>query len=464
MGKKSRTKTIFKFFLKLVVVLLILLVIGMVAAGFWFNEYLQNNDTKVIDNLELLNNGSIQFDNVCLRFWSTFPDACIELTNVTVYDESYGTHRTPLLQAQKAILYLNIKEWRSRELEVDRVEFSDGALNVFRTEEGYSNLRSLLQHNKSEQQGSTQQTSLNTEQLEIALKDMRLNYSDDLRNSYINGLANQLDITLLQTKPTLEVLLDMDLAMDSICFKQKDGSFLKNGTLKGEFHLTNTDAMLLVKPMAVKINDQEFQFQASIFKSKKRPSEFVFTNPKSDYNATLPVLTKKLRRNLSRYDFTGPIDTKTTLYTTFQKGEFPIVTIDFKLKNNGVRVNQYSYKEVTLQGRFINENYNEDGSLMEGKNILICAKNIDAKFGDFLIKADTLTVEDGKNRFSNIKSKAVVTGRAEDISKFLDNDNFFFKKGTFELIASVTNLIRPFSDSSITFSTESGAPLKPFRR
>lgn len=430
-------KKLFKILIKLVVILLILLLIGVVAAGLWFNHYLQDNETKIIDNLELLNKGTIQFDNVCLSFWNSFPDASVELTNVLLYDSLYHLHETPILQAEKTVLFLNLKDWRTKALEVNRVEFSDGILNVFRDSEDYTNVLSILHNNKSERPPKPQQITVKTKELSIGMRNMRLNLSDAIRTTHINGMANKLEINLLQTKPMLEVKLETDLAMDSMSFKRTDGSFLRNSTLKGEFHLVDTKSKLLVKPMKLEVGEQQFDFEATIFKSMERPSKLVFTNPETDFAACQPILPKKLQNNLSGFGFTGLLDTKTTVYTTFQQGEFPRITIDYKLKNNDVRVNKLNFKDVTLEGRFVNENYHKDGSKMEGKNILIQARSIDCMYDGFKIQADTLTIEDGLDRYAYMKSNAVITGKAEEISRWLNNDKFLFRKGTFKLVANV---------------------------
>ena len=114
------------------------------------NHYLQSNKSKIFEQLDFLNQGSISFESADISIYKNFPAATIYLQNVQIKDALFEKHQIPFLTTNEIQADLSLEKLWEEEVEIKTLSFIDGTINLHTDSSGYSLLNSLIPRNKKE--------------------------------------------------------------------------------------------------------------------------------------------------------------------------------------------------------------------------------------------------------------------------------------------------------------------------
>ncbi len=419
-------------------VLLVLLIIGALGVVYYVNSYLEENKTRILSELEFLDNGTVEFDSVTVSIFKNFPQGTIELNNFLLYDSLYHEHQRPILKAKQVEAALSLKEWRSKEFVIETIYIKDGVFNFHRDELGYNNLTSILKPPKDRKGGKKPPVNFKADQLNFDISDLQINIVDSIKSKVIVGFANKLLVDLDQRGSTKSAKISMDIDMDELTFKKEKGSFLDSSNVQGDFDLILKDSMLLIPTFDLIVDSEEYIFNAEINTKLTTPSSLVFEKENTNFAAAKRVLPADIQEKLIPYQIDAPFYSKTTIHSTFKPGESPIVTVDFDMEKMDLVVHDHLFKKTTLKGRFVNRLYDDERAITEGKkNIRIEIFDLLTYHDVFKLKSDKVLITATPKDKGLIKTNLRITGPASGISSWLGNDKFFFDKGSFVLNVAV---------------------------
>jgi len=426
------------------VILAVMLVVGFCCA----NAYLKSNKTKIIENVDFLNNGSVYFDEVHLSFWDDFPKASIVLSNVHLRDSMFHVHRLPLLEVGELRARLVTAGWRDLDFEINGLTLKEGTINLHTYADGYDILNSILSKPEKDSTAidpswldsqldhwmSDLQIKSNT--LDIDLENVRIRKVDESNNEAYITQVNTLTAALELDGKDYNLNVDMDVHIDEITFNQDNGSYLADCDLSGSFSLIKKDDQHTVDPFDLSINEEVFTVDAIIQKGHVVPSVINVRSQHTNLAKTLPILPSKIRKDILPYKIKKDFPSKTKI--VLEQGQRALVEVLFELEDANIEIDGIRAQDATLKGRFVNRKYDDRRARTEGRgNIRLILDEVSVRQGEIALETDQVFIESNPRDKASVRSMATVSGPAPTISEFYDSDKFFFKDGRFELTAEV---------------------------
>jgi hypothetical protein len=457
--KSSVAVRIARILLKTLMLLVLLAVVLLIS----LNVYLASNETKIFSHISLLNDGGVSFQSAKIRVFRDFPKATISVENFSMRDAQFDRHQKPIVDLKKLVLTASLQEIWSRQVELKSFELWDGNITIFKDENGFSNLRSFLGEKTGNGEAREEEfIHFLTDNLNFKLHNISLHYTDDIKTTAIHGTVNEISAAMHRKDKGLACTVDMDVAMDEMTFKKEKGAFLKDSKISGQVDLDISDGNISFAPFKLNINDEVFLFSGNIDPSKQTATNLVLENEQTKWDETIPLLTPILQGKIAQYRVMGPFYSKTTISSRFLPGEQPLVNIDFRFEEeNQAQVRQFLFEQVTLNGHFVNRIYDAEKREIKGpKSFSIMLNGVNAVYDRFYLKSDHALITKVEGAGARLVTKANINGAPADISRFLKNDKFFFKRGSFDLTATVDGPLNNFTQ--LALDSEAGLVLKDF--
>lgn len=417
------------------------------------NNYLQSNKTKVLDNLPFLNEGIISFEKASISIRGHFPNVMLQLDEVQLKDTSSSQ---PIISVQTLIAEASLSKLLRKKVDIKSIRLKGGSATIHTDSAGFNNIERLFQQQLTSKQKNN--FSINFNGLKIGITDFAVQLTNALKNQHIQGTIQHLE-TVLQVPSKQEFVaeIDINLAVDQLAFRKQNGAFLENSQLQGKVAMIWRDSLVQILPSDLRINEESFVFNSIIYTKGEQRSQLNFENEHTRLKQVKRLLSQKIRKDLFPYHITSPFYSKTSIETDFRLGTNPIIKVDFELKENDVEVFNIEFNKSTLKGRFINR-LNDDGwqTVEPRGNIRVLIEDLTVGHSDFLLQSPSLAIKSTKEKGANIQSSIKIKGKAKDISEWLENDQFFFEKGNFDLTAHINGSLRDmnsiFIESDANFS------------
>lgn len=189
----NRSQRVFKILGIIVLIMLILMVAGVFLAYYHKDRIVE----EIKEELKLSIKSELGFQDANLKFFKTFPEISLELTQFYILNQpgyqcknqQYESNDT-LLRSGQIYFELDMLQLFSGNVLVNSIKIHEGSLQLLENQEGLSNYGFLLESEDAEDKTSR------TIQLESAeLKDISLDYLSLPSGTFLNGKFNDLKIS-----------------------------------------------------------------------------------------------------------------------------------------------------------------------------------------------------------------------------------------------------------------------------
>jgi len=376
------------------------------------------------------------------------------------------------LQVQKLHTLWTINDVWNRQFAIKNLILEDGQLNLNTDKFGYNNLRHLFFHEqqqikkvkkakRAKMASFWKDTHVKTDALEIIIRQLDVCVDNELKKTKISGHINELSTSLNLEAKDLAATIKMNLSVDSLAINPKNGAFLKDSDLKGTFDFIWEDSILTIHPFDMKVNEEAFNFYGQFYTRGDGDSKLIFINEQTRLDKISPLLPKRLQTNLAPYKIPKPFFSKTQILTRFIPHTPPEVIVDFKFANHDLIVHDIPLKQTSLEGQFVNRIYTDERKYGEGKKrFRLALKNVKSQQGQFNIQSESIKVKSTLETGPIINTKADISGNAAGISDWLENDQFIFTKGQFDLSATINGALNDLDN--ILIETDANLALQDF--
>ncbi|MEM1123812.1 MAG: hypothetical protein AAGJ18_25460, partial [Bacteroidota bacterium] len=267
--------------------------------------------------------------------------------------------------------------------------------------------------------------------------------------------------TLNVVEKRLAAPLDFNVDVDQLTFREGKGSFVSNSQLRGQMDLVWRDSFLSIAPFDLYINGEQFQFNGQFYLKGQDPSKLSIANKATCLEQVRPLLPINLQKALTPYYVEQPFYAKANITTTFGSGDKPLIEVFFDLDQHNVTVYDVLLGRTTTNGRFVNRlETRDDEQQSPKKRFKFDLRNLRTTQGHFRLYSHhariTSTLETGPRISMGVKIK----GKTNGISDWLNNDQFLFDDGRFELTADVNGSL--LNINSIIAETDAVAKLHDF--
>lgn len=451
--KRSILKKIGLFFL----FTLLLILVGLVVTWFSFHRYLQSNETKIFKELDFLNDGGIAFDKASISVFKNFPRATISLDNFVLQDSLFDEHQIPLLELGQLSAAVSLHQLLAHHrIDIQSIHLQDGTFHMFRDSSNYRNLKALIRRKaaaaQQEQQSQNERNfKIETDGLELSLSNIDFNITRASTGMNIQGKAKNLQTKLSMDKETINLPIEMNTALNQMVLRGKEGAYLKNSTVVGTGLLKLKNGLIEFENFDLDINEENFLVHGSVDTKAHDRLFLVLENQESRFDSLTPLLPQGLQKDLSIFKIDYPFCSKTTIETFPKTGKPALATIEFDMQDNEVMTANYKYNKVDLEGVFVNRMYDKVGvERTDVSNALsVTLKNVKANYKGFTIQTPHGLITSCKEQDIWIYTQLKARGRAVRVSQLLENDEFFFKKGTFNATIDIATELAGYIDMAI---------------
>lgn len=384
-----------------------IILISLLAIAF---IYISINKQEIIagvkKDIELKIKGHVEYSEIALSFFKSFPVFSVELTNVSVTDSLFSVHHNKLFTAKEVLLKLNIINKIFGKPAVDAVSVKHGSLYLY-----------SLPGNEN---GSiVKSKSKNIEIKKISIEDFRVAIDKPEKNKFYDFSIKELKIKF---KNDGDINVNSNLLVNAMIFNKEKGSYLKNKQIKGSYLLNYRKGILSFDNVKLFIDNHPFVFSGNFNSNDFKLAVFSANN---NFKFLSSVLTPKIDSALNIVSLNSPVNVWANISGPIKSGD-PLVTVKCVAKNVGLKTNFMDFDKAAFTAFFTNENIK--GLPRKDPNSKITIRNFSALWHDIPVSSQSIEIADLKNP---VLSGAINSEfKIKDLDKIIGSESLEFKNGS----------------------------------
>ncbi|HLS30005.1 MAG TPA: AsmA-like C-terminal region-containing protein [Flavobacteriaceae bacterium] len=301
-----------KRILKIVGIIVLILVVFLIAAPFLFKGTIEKQVKKAINKNV---NASVEWSDLGLSLFSSFPDARLKLEDISVINKAPFEGDT-LVSAKTLFLDMGIPQlFKSGDspLSINELGLEEAFVNIEVNEEGVANYDIAIESDKTEEkEDSDDALTLNISHYEI--KNSRINYLDEsskmfLRLKEFNHEGKGDFSTAVSTLSTKTDGL--------LSFKMGESEYFENTALHldADIKMDLDNMKFSFEDNKALINQLELIFEGYVqVNEDNQEMDISFNTPTSDFKNFLGVIPKEYISGLDQVETSGDFDVDGRIY------------------------------------------------------------------------------------------------------------------------------------------------------
>lgn len=299
-------------------------------------------------------NGDINIGDVHITILHHFPNVSVALENIYIHGPEYQKYKQPFLRAELVDVNVDLFKLLRKEITIKSVFIENGEFFVFRTYDGYTNLR-VFKKKRVPSSPALEKIDLPTLD-QLNLINVKITYVDSLKKKSFAVDLVRTGNSIISKDSSTVINISGRMIFDNLMLNSAKGRFLKNKGVIGNLNLELDPPQkhLLVKPSVLKF-DKSMVRLSGVF-TLSQPGEFQLdiASDGLDYKEALTILNDTLVKKLERYTVEKPINIDVALKGYLQPGVKPAVDLTFAFSNSKVTTPRLSMEKMTIRGSFIN--------------------------------------------------------------------------------------------------------------
>ncbi|GEQ87368.1 hypothetical protein ULMS_28760 [Patiriisocius marinistellae] len=344
-----------KKFLKITGIVVLILIIALVASPFLFKDSLEK---LLVKNINKNLNATVAWNDFDLSLFSSFPDAALVISDFSVLNKAPFEGDT-LASGKTLKLDMGITQlFKSSDdpIKIDALELDEALVNIRLDSLGNANYDIALKDDAPivDKTISTEESTGFTFDLQqYALKNSRINYSDDSTQTYLM-LANVNhegtgDFSAAKSKLDTETTAVVSFKMGDVAYLSEN-----NLTLDAVFDMDLENQKYTFLENEAKINELALTFDGFVkINESNNEVDLKFKTPSSNFKNFLGVIPKAYVKELDGVTTTGNFTVNGILKGIIDETKIP--TMDIKVRSDNA-----SFKYPSLPKAVQNISINAD--------------------------------------------------------------------------------------------------------
>ncbi|WP_374949956.1 AsmA family protein [Mucilaginibacter sp.] len=404
--------------------LLVLVVVGL-------SLYITFNKAKVLkmvnEQLAKSVDGTLVIGDMQPRFFKGFPDVSLSLKNVTIRDKQFARHKHTLLDAKEFDVSINTAALFRGTIDVNHIEISNAAIDLYTDTSGYSNTAVFKKDNKKVKDNKSESSS-STQLKKFTLNNVGFTLNDEKAHKLFSFGVNDLRGHMTYPDTGWRADFHLDVMAKSMAFNSLRGSFIKNKHLVGDFvaGYNEDKGRINIKATPLNIGDDPFNINA-VFETAKAPTSFTIyvAADKILWRNAGALLAPNINKALKRFDLAKPIAVTASISGSFGGGGDPLLYVTAKTRNNKLTIPGSIIDNCNFDGIFTNS-YIKSQPLGD-ENSVIKLIGLTGTYNHLPFKVDTGTIVNLVKPIATGNFKS--TFPAADLNYFFDDNEAKFSNG-----------------------------------
>ncbi|MCX7862862.1 MAG: AsmA family protein [Bacteroidales bacterium] len=353
---------------KIVGIVLIVIVIAIVSIPFLFKDKIvQMVKEEINNNL----NAQVNFDDFELSILKSFPNASLDLTNLTIVGINEFKTDT-LLQLPSLSVTVNVMSLFSDQIKIKSIELEKPTVNIIVLKNGKANW-DIVKESTDSIESETDTTPSN---FALALKKLSINqatvkYRDDESN--MQFFANNLNYLLKGDLTAERTELKNELSLQNVSFIFDNVAFLKNASINVA---ADIDANLKDQTYTFKNNQIEInKFITAIDGMVALPNDtdividVKYEAQKTDFKTLLSLIPAIYLKDFETVKTNGQIEFNGTVKGTYNEQQMPGFSLNLKINQGSFQYPQLpsSVSNINVELAINNADGNPDHTVINLK-------------------------------------------------------------------------------------------------
>lgn len=318
--------------------------------------------------------GDVSIEDLNVTFFRHFPSFSIRLLNIQVTDSIFKKHGRPLLSAENLFVRLSTPRLLFGKIHINKLTIRKGGFHLFTDASGYTNGYLLQKNDSTSLKKKEQEENIATRQILdwIVVEDFTFHLQDIPGDKQYGITINTLNARVQQSGKNFSIEVKKDLSINGLAFKKKNGSFVTNQKMKGEYVLLfdNESRMLSFKDMAITIGEQPFTFTGQFWLGIENKFDLHIKSKQLPIIFARSLLTPKISKALGLAVVREQLDVDAHIGGSLGGGD-PRVHVKFVANNTDLSTKWLDMKNASFSGEYLNEVVPGAGYTDENSHIYI---------------------------------------------------------------------------------------------
>lgn len=396
--------------------------------------YLGTHKAEISQKIKDLSNknlqGSLDFENLNVSLFSTFPNFSLEVSGLRLHTlDSAKNTSIKLADIPKVYLVLSLQNLLRKKILLKGIRLSEGQVHIFKNREGFSSLQILKNKQKDE---NDFENLLKMEEFSVEIEKVKVLIEDLSKNQKLSFKLNTFENRFFQRgQDKYEVWSKLNANIDSLAFNLDRGAYLSRTPVQGDFNSKWEHGKIKVMPFNLKVGDQMFKSDFEFGIRKDGDFAMNFSNPKTQWQPSMKVLTKRVQKILSPIKVEGDIKTLLKISGKFKPNYIPLVTLKIDILDQKLIFNKdLTFKNFNVKANWVNRRNPNTLKVVETKQDLTLSVNsLNAELGKIKIQTKTARLSTSPVSKKILFAAIDISGASEGLNELLKNKNFLFKSG-----------------------------------
>lgn len=335
---------------------LVLLVILFVIGVMLYVTYNKSRVLKMVSTeLNQRLDGTISIGDMKPQLFKNFPNISLQLKNVAIRDKRFAEHKHTLLDAKEFYVSLNAFSMLTGKASIDRIDIDNATADLYTDSTGYSNLSVFKKNSKKLSKEPASKGIPPAFQL-FSFSNLRLKVDDRSKNKLFFFDVRSLNGRTQNPDTGWQASFHLDVLAKSMSFKTKNGSFIENKNINGNFEATgDDDGKITLNSDAVNIGPNRFKLDA-VFGANKRPADFKIhlICDQITWRQASQLVAANIKQKLDEYNISEPVAVTARIEGSFAGGN-PFLYITARVRNSKVSTPVTVFDNCGFDAIFTNE-------------------------------------------------------------------------------------------------------------
>ncbi len=407
------------------------------------------NRNLVIDGLQewykTNHNGSLEIGRVDANFLSGFPNIGFTINDIHQLDFDTILDKSSSISIDKAWVSIGAQDLLKGDIQFKKILIHKADIysevKTTKTPEQYIQIKKESQANP--QLGIKLPSWLHPEKTNFSLHDVKFISKDTILNKYFNMEAQEMEGTIFSNENKSYGRLNFQVLVNDLGFNTKKGAYINGAMLSGDpkFVLDKRTNTLILSEFILQVDDQKFKVNADFDFSGNTTYDLSFENPETDFQAIKKILPQQLSKKLSTYQISEPIASSLKLKGKFLFGAVPFIDGTFSTQNNRLSISDSTRFDHVKFDAFLTNDLNkgkkEPRQQPSRKDIKLMFDDFKADLKDIKVSARESYFQSSDSAANFVNANIKMYGPNETLAEVMQNNNFSFSGGNFNLAANI---------------------------
>ncbi len=345
--------------------------------------------TTLIENLKENQGMILKIEDLNVSFFSNWPDASIQLKNISVSSNLSPNKNEPILQAGSVALSLDILKLFKKQFSVGSVSIKNAKINLIKNKDGSNNFELKQTATKSSA------SPIEFEIKKITILNTQFNFLDKEKGQDVDVHFVDNVIKLKNEQDGIEAKIMGEVNIGGLMFKPEKGPFLKNTTADLNLSIsifTKSNSVFIHQPSIVTMGNHPYYVTTFIDLKEKKQLVLSIQSENIDYKKGMSLLNTNLQKKLANFNVNKNIDAKILIIASLGIKQDPIIIAQLSGKNNDVTIgnSKIPYSNLSFYGTIVSL----DSSRQKGdtEHARVIFKSITGNLYDFPFTASVTVV------------------------------------------------------------------------